>query len=184
MNLLVLSFLSFLTFLSLPLHAQQSPADDYQTQARVPADMKIVAQAATDFFAEKKFDEAARCYKRMIEKYPRLLYAWSNIGVVYYQLHDLESAEAALEYAVKLAPNDVFSLKLLGIVLMDQGKDEEAVDLLRRAYKLAPQDTALALRLATALNNLHRDDEVRAVLKQAQQAAEKGSAAQRGAAQQ
>lgn len=148
-----------------PLRAE--PVPEYQTQPIVPSELKTAAQAAIDFFGEKKYPEAIRCYQEMLRKYPKLLYAWSNLGVVYYRQGSIESAESALRTALKLSPADVFSLNLLGLVLMQQDRYEEAVEPLQQAVALAPKDTRIALRLATALSVLNRDDEMRAVLKKA-----------------
>src|SRR5579864_3021659 len=64
------------------------------------------------------------------------------------QKGDLKSAEAELREAVRLAPNDEFSLSLFGVVLGRQQKLDEADVYLERALKIDPGDVNSRFNLA------------------------------------
>lgn len=113
---------------------------DYKNRARVPDDMRPLAQEASDLFAQKRYDDASAKYQEMITHYPESLYAWSNLGVVRFQQQNYPEAEKALQQAVKLAPQDGFSHSVLGIVYYQMGKFDDAVSTLTRAAALDPNN--------------------------------------------
>jgi Flp pilus assembly protein TadD/predicted nucleic acid-binding Zn-ribbon protein len=113
---------------------------DFRTKPRIPNDVRQLAQEASDLFAQKRYDEAAAVYQKMIDKYPESLYAWSNLGVVRFQQQNFPEAQKALAQAVKLSPTDAFSHSILGIVYYSLGKYDDAVSTLTRAKALDPND--------------------------------------------
>lgn len=110
------------------------------SKPKLPDDMRDTAQAAADFFKDKRYDEAADQYQRIIDKYPDCLYACSNLGVVRFQQGRLEEAIAAFEKAVELSPNDAFSLSNLGICYYQSKRYDEAIAVLEKAVALDPND--------------------------------------------
>jgi Tfp pilus assembly protein PilF len=132
-----------------PAASANAPASPDQTQAdatrysykpRLPADMREVAQEATDLFKMQRYDEAAAKYQTIIDKYPESLYAWSNLGVVRSQEGKLQEAMKALQQAVKLSPNDAFSYRNLGIVYYQLNQNDAAIDALERSIALDPNN--------------------------------------------
>ena len=118
------------------------PADptQYSTEARLPDEMRDIAQQAADLFKNGRYDDAADKYQVIIDKYPESLYAWSNLGVVRFQQGKLDEALKALQQAVKLKPTDAFSYSNLGIVYYKLGQYENSIDALNRAKALNPDD--------------------------------------------
>lgn len=69
-------------------------------------------------------------------------------GFELWQRGDINSAEAEFREAVRLAPNDEFSLAFLGIILGKQQKLEEADIYLERALRINPGDVNSRFNLA------------------------------------
>ncbi|MEM1058632.1 MAG: tetratricopeptide repeat protein [Verrucomicrobiota bacterium] len=109
---------------------------DVASKPRVPDDVKALAQKASEYYANARYDEAADLYEQMIERYPESLYAWSNLGVVRYQQKNYKEATLALQQAVKLSPSDGFSYSILGIVYYQTGKLDDAIEALTSAKAL------------------------------------------------
>jgi TPR repeat protein len=107
---------------------------------KIPEDCKDAANRATSFYEAKKYEDSAKAYKEILQKYPDSLYALSNLGVVRFQQQKYPEAETALRKAVAISRNDAFSHSVLGIVLVQQEKYQEALDILRRAVELDPED--------------------------------------------
>lgn len=120
--------------------SRQTDPTEYSTKARLPDDMRDVAQQAADLFKMQRYDEAAEKYQGIIDKYPESLYAWSNLGVVRFQQGKLNEALKALQQAVKLSPTDAFSYSNLGIVYYQLNQYENAIDALNSAKALDPND--------------------------------------------
>jgi Flp pilus assembly protein TadD/chromosome segregation ATPase len=118
----------------------ESNVVDYRSKPRIPEDMRPYAQQASELFSQKKYDEAAGVYSKIIEKYPESLYAWSNLGVVRFQQQNYVEAQKALQQAVKLSPTDAFSYSILGIVYYQMSKFDDAINALTKAAALDPKD--------------------------------------------
>lgn len=128
-------------FAPAPTATNSAPeSDDYRSKPRIPNDIRALAQQASDLFAQKRYDDAAAVYQKMIDKYPESLYAWSNLGVVRFQQQNFPEAQKALQQAVRLSPTDAFSHSILGIVYYSLGKYDDAVSTLTRAKALEPND--------------------------------------------
>ncbi len=120
--------------------SHETGSGDYRNKPRVPDDMRSLAQEAGDLFNKKRYAEAADKYRSITEKYPESLYAWSNLGVVKFQMQDLTGAEEALRQAIKLSPNDAFSHSVLGIVYYQLNRFDDAVQILTKATTLDAND--------------------------------------------
>ncbi|MDE1171836.1 MAG: tetratricopeptide repeat protein [Verrucomicrobium sp.] len=120
--------------------AANAPADDLSQKPKIPEELRPLAQQASDFFAQGKYDQAADVYSKIIEKYPDSLFAWSNLGVVRFQQQHYPEAEKALKQAIQLNPKDAFSYSILGIVYYQQGRYDDAIDALTKASALLPND--------------------------------------------
>ncbi len=127
-------------FTSPPATTAAPESEDYRSKPRIPNDIRALAQQASDLFAQKRYDDAAAVYQKMIDKYPESLYAWSNLGVVRFQQQNFPEAQKALQQAVRLSPTDAFSHSILGIVYYSLGKYDDAVSTLTRAKALEPND--------------------------------------------
>ena len=122
--------------------AADKPAspETFSEKPRIPDEFKDTAAQATSFYNQKKFDEAAAAYEKILAKYPQSIYALSNLGVVRFQQQKYPEAEKALREAIRVAPNDAFSHSVLGIALVQQEKYDDAIQILSRAVALDPAD--------------------------------------------
>ncbi len=120
--------------------AAATPPPSTSDKPRVPDEVRPLAKLASDYFNGGKYDDAADCYNKIIQKYPDSLYAWSNLGVVRFQQQKYPEAEKALQQAVKLNPNDAFSLSILGVVYYQESRYDDAIDTLTKATALNPED--------------------------------------------
>jgi Flp pilus assembly protein TadD len=114
--------------------------ETFSEKPRIPDEFKETAAQATSFYNEKKFDDAASAYEKILAKYPQSIYALSNLGVVRFQQQKYPEAEKALREAIRVAPNDAFSHSVLGIALVQQEKYDDAIQILSRAVALDPAD--------------------------------------------
>jgi tetratricopeptide (TPR) repeat protein len=124
---------------SAPDNTPPSP-NDIRTQSRVPADMRPLAQEASDLVAQQRFDEATQRYRQILEKYPDSLYAWSNLGVVQFKQQKYEEAIKSFSQSTKLNPYDAFSYSNLGVSYFQLGKVDDAITALTRAAALDDKD--------------------------------------------
>lgn len=120
--------------------AAPSGNSEITERARVPDDMREVANDAADLFKKKRYDESAERYNTIIQKYPDSLYAWSNLGVVRFEQQRYVDAEKALQKAIKLNPNDGFAHSVLGIVYYQLGRFDDSIETLSRAIQLDDAD--------------------------------------------
>jgi len=114
--------------------------ESFSEKPRIPDEFKDTAAQATSLYNEKKFDESAAAYEKILAKYPQSIYALSNLGVVRFQQQKYPEAEKALREAIRVAPNDAFSHSVLGIALVQQEKYDDAIQILSRAVALDPVD--------------------------------------------
>jgi tetratricopeptide (TPR) repeat protein len=70
--------------------------ESYSEKPRIPDEFKDTAAQATSLYNEKKFDESAAAYEKILAKYPQSIYALSNLGVVRFQQQKYPEAEKAL----------------------------------------------------------------------------------------
>ncbi len=115
--------------------------------------------------AEKigRFDELESRLRRLLEIKPDHAHALNALG---YSLADrnirLQEANALIDRALALAPDDPYILDSKGWVLFRLGQLDAAYEFLRRAFNLRP-DAEIAAHLGEALWMLGRKDEARQV---------------------
>lgn len=106
----------------------------------IPPDMQAVVDEAGQLFARGMYDEAAAKYEQVLERYPKNVYALSNLAVVRFQQRKLNEAEIYLKQAIAILPDDDFSHSILGIVYFLDQRYDEALSELQRAEQLNPND--------------------------------------------
>jgi len=125
---------------TLVITAGAAGASPYSERARLPDDMRDLAQDAVDEYKLEHYDAAAADYQAIIAKYPDCLYAWSNLGVVRSQQGHFEEAKEAFDHALKLQPRDAFCLVNCGIVYWQMNLYAGARDKFERAVQIDPQN--------------------------------------------
>ncbi|MCS7048949.1 MAG: tetratricopeptide repeat protein [Verrucomicrobiae bacterium] len=127
-------------FTTAPAKAEPAP------RANAPGPLQPSAPELRDLLREgqraaeqRDYATAKTKFEAILERDPNNVLALSNLGVVHYQLNELEEAETCLRRAVALAPNDAESRSLLGIVYFRRGKVDDAFAELTRAVAINPR---------------------------------------------
>jgi len=82
------------------------------------------------------WNEALKGYQTALSRWPNSLGVYIGIGNCYYELGELEAAEATLRDAADLFPNEGVILNNLAQVLLEQSKYNEALESVRKAIQL------------------------------------------------
>ena len=97
--------------------------------------------------------------KLAIAKYPAFMLAYTEIGVQYLKLNQLEIADEALQAALKIKPDAYEPLVNRGIVLFRSNRFSEAETHLRAALKAKDQSAVAHFYLGRTLMSLKQYDE-------------------------
>jgi tetratricopeptide (TPR) repeat protein len=106
--------------------------------------------------AKSRFAEAVAAYDRAIERISQptsgdwpLFYAR---GIAHDRAHHWDQAEADLEHALRLSPNEAYVLNYLGYSLTEQGRNlARAKQMIEKAAELRPNDGAIVDSLGWVL---------------------------------
>ena len=110
------------------------------TGAKLPADVKPLAEQAKKAFEEEKFAEAERLYDRTLQKAPNNVYLLSNRAVVQFRMGKFKQAEETFKKALAIAPEDAFCWSTIGIVYYQEEKFDEAVNALTKSLAINPRN--------------------------------------------
>lgn len=115
------------------------------------------ASAVFDFtlanihFQQEDLERAAAGYETAVEKYPKFLRAWKNLGLVRVRASDFEAALPALTKVVELGGNDALNYGLLGYAYASTGNQLSAESAYRMALLLDPSTADWKLGLLRSL---------------------------------
>ncbi|OEH76600.1 tetratricopeptide repeat-containing protein [Cyclospora cayetanensis] len=76
-------------------------------------------------FEDERFEDAIRRYWRAIDLHPGDAQMFTSLGLAYYELEELENAEAAFEHSLKLDEKNTTALSVLAMMLLDRVSAEE-----------------------------------------------------------
>lgn len=133
-------------FLITPCVAQSDSNANSQIQ-QLYLDAKT-AQAAGDRTA------AISKYQDILKIAPHAPAVYNNLGMLYYEQHDLPQAAAVLQKGLKLDPNMVSAAALLGSVEFSMGQYDKARPYLETAVRKNPKDDFARTLLARDLFSL------------------------------
>lgn len=91
-----------------------------------------------------------------LEADPEYVDAWSNLGIAYYEVRDLERSEKCCRKAIELSPEFANAWVNLALTLRAKESLEEALVALGRALELNPQHRNAALYYGQLLYRLDR----------------------------
>jgi len=127
---------------------------------RDPSDLRPLEAIGNIMRARKRYDEAAEAYTRAIKLIPNPQkqhwpYFYSR-GTCYERLKDWPLAEADLQKALALAPEQPMVLNYLGYSWVDQGTNlKQGLGLIEKAVSLRPDDGYIVDSLGWALYRLN-----------------------------
>jgi tetratricopeptide (TPR) repeat protein len=92
----------------------------------VPSQARDEFSKAKQAMLKKQWKEAESILLLMSNTYPKLAGVYTNLGIVYSKMNELEKAENAYEFALQTNPLNFDAYTNLGVVLREQGKFDEA----------------------------------------------------------
>lgn len=110
----------------------------------------IRAQAAQQYLAQGRPDEAAKQLDTAVANDPNDETAQSNLVAVYWELKQWDKAEQHYRIAAKLNPA-TSAHYVFGLVMLDQKRYPEAAEAFRRALALNPRDNGANTQLGRVL---------------------------------
>ena len=117
------------------------PFADKRLQARTEREMRIAFQKGVEHLRQKRFNEAASAFHRVLAIDPRQPEAHVNMGFALFELGDLKGARSFFYSAKTLDPRMDSADYGLALVLHAEGHRREAIVRMQRyADKLAPGD--------------------------------------------
>lgn len=123
-----------------------SAADIYPRSA----ENQSLFQKAQEAASKKKYDDAARFLKAILDRDKADFQVWSLLGTLYLVQEKTEDAEKAYLQALELKPALPQTLLHLAKLRTSQKRFEEAIDPLTRALETQPQSAEINLLLGEA----------------------------------
>jgi tetratricopeptide (TPR) repeat protein len=90
------------------------------------------------FAEQKKFDEAANCYRKSLECNPRFLHAYDALGVAALARGRYAEAIGYYQQALKIKPDCADAYDNIGRILAGRGQADEAIGYYRQAIRFNP----------------------------------------------
>jgi len=125
-----------------------------------PKDVVMRSYLAELALNGKRFDEADKLYRQVVELGPENPAVLNNLAWVAGQRKDPQALSLA-ERAHALAPDSPAVLDTLGTLQIEQGNAEQGLANIHKAVSLAPESGVLRLSLAKAYVKLDRKDDAR-----------------------
>jgi len=94
-------------------------------------------------------------YTNTLAACPDAFYVREFLGATYWEMGDAESAEREWHEALKMAPQDPYTLGDLGMVYLKNQQYSEAVDFLKKSLEFDPDNAASHLYLGVAYMDTH-----------------------------
>jgi Flp pilus assembly protein TadD len=140
----------------------QQASDTYPNSADLLYDFAMMAEKA------KRFDEAERALRRVIEINPNNQNAYNALGFLYVERNmRLPEARVLLEKALSLAPDDAFIIDSMGWLEFRENHNEKALVFLERAYEIRP-DADIGVHLGEVLWVMGEQQKAKDIWKDAQ----------------
>ena len=143
-----IGFLLFITGLAPRLVAAPQSENPAQAQTGAnPAGPPSEEKAADLHMARKEYAEAAKTYKRLLERDPRNAVYLNKLGIAYHQQTQLRSAMHYYERAAKADPHYADAVNNIGTIHYQRKKYGKAIKAYRKALEIHPD-------MASVLSNL------------------------------
>jgi tetratricopeptide (TPR) repeat protein len=126
----------------LHLHPRLDPSNDETVFLGVPKEAVDNYKKGMDAARGGNSKKAVEFFKSAVALHPSFTQAYSEMGVQYLKLGDMDHLAEAMTTLIKLSPKDARAHLNLGIALYNQKKFDEAQAQLREAIKLNGTDPA------------------------------------------
>jgi Flp pilus assembly protein TadD/septal ring factor EnvC (AmiA/AmiB activator) len=108
--------------------------------AKLPSDVKPIAEQAKKAFEAEKFADAEKLYDKTLQMAPNNVYLQSNKAVVQFRMGKFKQSEESFKKALAIAPEDAFCWSTLGIVYYSEEKFDDAVNALTKSLAINPRN--------------------------------------------
>lgn len=102
-----------------------------------PKNSHVLEILADQYYSNKKYDSAARQYKKLLMLDSSTSRVWQNLLFSYSNLDKKDSLILGANYAIKKFPKDAIFPYLRGVTFLEEKKYEKAVDDLQAAVRLS-----------------------------------------------
>ena len=123
-----------------PVESSATPPVAITTGAKLPAEVKPLADQAKKAFEGEKFSDAEKLYDKTLQMAPNNVYLLSNRAVVQFRMGKFKQAEESFKKALALAPEDAFCWSTIGIVYYSEEKYDDAVNALTKSLAINPKN--------------------------------------------
>jgi tetratricopeptide (TPR) repeat protein len=113
-------------------------------------------------FLNRNFEQAEKFYKEALDLEEENTTTLNNLGLLYHQLEEYETAVEYYEKAILLKPKEVYYVNL-GNSLMFLGRQQEAIQLYEETIKMNPNHLNAKVCLAKAYESEKRFQEAEAI---------------------
>ena len=113
-----------------------SPGVGSVAGAKLPAEVKPLAEQAKQAFEREKFTDSEKLYDKALQVAPNNVYLLSNRAVVQFRMGKFKQSEESFRKALSVAPEDAFCWATLGIVYYSEEKFDEAVNALTKSLAI------------------------------------------------
>ena len=127
--------------------------------AAVPKKALLIYENAIKLSASGDNKGAIEQLKLAIAEFPAFMFAYTEMGVQYLKLNELDKADEALQAALKIKPDAYEPLVNRGIVMFRSKRFEDAETFLRRALNAKQQSAVAQFYLGRTLVSVKRYDE-------------------------
>jgi Tfp pilus assembly protein PilF len=115
------------------------------------SEKKDVLITALSFLKAKKYDEAEKLLKELIENDSQYIVAYNQLGNVYMRKGEIEKAESILKKGISLNSRTPSLYDSLGVIYTDKSMLIEAVKQFKKAVQLMPNNAEYRYHLGFAL---------------------------------
>ncbi len=125
-----------------------------------PADMKAddLVESGRAAANSGNLPVAIALLKRATEVDPKNKYAWNNLGLAYFAMHEDEQAITAFQKQIEVNPYDEFAYNNLGRVYWNERKYDEAVKVFNKQLENNPLDKFSHANLGAMYAEWHKYD--------------------------
>jgi len=110
-------------------------------------------KTGNEWFAQEKYEEAAKSYQKAIENEPEEPIYYNNLGTVYLRLEKLDEAIEIYKKMLEIQPESYSANKMLGETYGFKQEYREALPYFQRAVDLSPDDPDAFFNLGACLMN-------------------------------
>lgn len=107
-----------------------------------------------DYYNSGKYDEAIKCFDKIIKKYPNYVWALHNKGIALYELGKYDESIKYYDRVLEKDPNFVDAWNSKGVSLINLEKFDEGVECYKKAIEIDPNYSVSLVNLGNSYSNL------------------------------